>query len=152
MIACLHYKAQGIARNRVLLIMLPGAGIEVAEFALHSMVAALHECGLAADIVAKAGSLASWSAERSVAEETERTMLVWLQNFIVHRPSSPALYLGYEWSDCFAPGHRMLAEHLLDDIIVTAEGGHDWGTWLLLWQRILDRSSFMAEVDETACP
>jgi pimeloyl-ACP methyl ester carboxylesterase len=44
----LHYPAAG----DVLLVMLPGVGIEAAEFAEHGMIAAVRERGLAVDVVA----------------------------------------------------------------------------------------------------
>jgi pimeloyl-ACP methyl ester carboxylesterase len=218
MIASLHYQAPGAATNRVLLIMLPGAGIAAAAFAEHGMVAAVREHGLAADIiavqpdlelyldggiaaalhseiiepalaqgftriwllgislggmgallyagaheaaveglvllapflgtkgtiaeVAKAGGLASWKAAQSATTDPEKTMLVWLQDYLIKRPASPALYLGYGSEDRFAPGHRLLAGHLPDDCVVSAEGGHDWETWLTLWRLVLDRRLF----------
>ena len=46
-----HEAAAG-RQGRVLLIMLPGAGIEASEFADRGMVAAVHQRGLAVDIVA----------------------------------------------------------------------------------------------------
>lgn len=52
MIRCLHHRAPGDARDRVLLVMLPGVGIEAGAFTAHGMVAALHERGLAVDVVA----------------------------------------------------------------------------------------------------
>jgi hypothetical protein len=69
-------------------------------------------------------------------------MLVWLQDYLVKRPALPALYLGYGGEDRFAPGHRLLAGYLPDDCVVSAEGGHDWDTWLTLWQLVLDRRLF----------
>ena len=47
---CLYYDAPG-QPARVLLVMLPGAGIATDEFARQGMVAAVHELGLPVDIV-----------------------------------------------------------------------------------------------------
>lgn len=52
MIECLHHKAPGDEQGRLLLVMLPGVGIEAGEFAEHGLVAAVHERGLPADIAA----------------------------------------------------------------------------------------------------
>ena len=52
MITALHHKAPSDSRDRVLLIMLPGVGIEAAAFAEQGMVAAVRAHGLAVDIVA----------------------------------------------------------------------------------------------------
>ncbi len=50
-VICRHPAATGRQGN-VLLVMLPGVGIEAQDFADHGMVAAVHELGLAVDIVA----------------------------------------------------------------------------------------------------
>ncbi len=218
MITSLHHKAPGDSEPRVLLVMLPGAGIKAAEFAERGMVEAVHTRGLAVDIiatqpelehyldgdiaaalhssviepalargytriwllgislggmgallyanaypglveglvllapflgtqgtiaeVAKAGGLNAWSANGSAAVATEQQALLWLQAFIAEQPTTPVLYLGYGQSDRFAPGHRLLAAHLSDGRAVTAAGGHDWETWLTLWQHVLDTSPF----------
>lgn len=92
--------------------------------------------------LAEAGGLASWSPSRSSVTKTEQRFLVWLQGFLAKRPACPALYLGYGRRDRFAQGHRMLAEQLPGDRVVTIEGGHDWGTWLALWRQLLDATPF----------
>jgi pimeloyl-ACP methyl ester carboxylesterase len=90
----------------------------------------------------EAGGLASWSPLASASTSTERRMLVWLQDFLARRTTHPALYLGYGRNDRFGQGHRMLAEQLPKERVVTAEGGHDWTTWLALWRHVLDISPF----------
>jgi pimeloyl-ACP methyl ester carboxylesterase len=218
LITYLHHQAPSTSPDRVLLIMLPGVGIEAAAFAENGMVAAVHAHGLPVDIaavhpdlelyldgdmpaalhrtivepalaqgytriwllgislggmgallyasaytrhveglvllapflstrgtiaeLAKAGGVASWSPAHSAATESEQCLLVWLQNFLLLRPARPALYLGYGREDRFAPGHRMLAEQLPEDYVITAKGGHDWDTWLALWRLVLDASPF----------
>jgi pimeloyl-ACP methyl ester carboxylesterase len=52
MITILHHKAPATDPDRVLLIMLPGAGMQAAEFAGQGMVAAVHALGLPVDIAA----------------------------------------------------------------------------------------------------
>jgi pimeloyl-ACP methyl ester carboxylesterase len=222
--AGLHHHALG-ARDRVLLIMLPGVGSGAGAFAEHGMVAAVHARGLAVDVaavhpdlelyldgampaalyrtivepalaqgyariwllgislggmgallyasaytshveglvllapflgtrgtiagMAKAGGLAAWSPAHSAATEPERRALVWLRDFLARRPARPALYLGYGREDRFAPGHRMLAEQLPEDDVITAGGGHDWATWLTLWKGVLDASPFTANAGGT---
>lgn len=220
MITRLHHRAPAGGRDRVLLVMLPGAGIAAGAFADQGMVDAVHGRGLAIDIVATgldlglyldgnlahalhraivepalaqgysriwllgislggmgallyasahadrveglillapflgtqgtvaeiaaAGGVASWSASGSAATIPEIRMLAWLQDVLVRRPARPALYLGHGRDDRFARGHRMLAESLPPRRVVTAPGGHDWATWLILWRRLLDASPFAA--------
>lgn len=50
MINCLHYPAPA-GSAEILLIMLPGAGIEAADFTTHGMVAAVHEHTTTVDII-----------------------------------------------------------------------------------------------------
>ena len=92
--------------------------------------------------VEKAGGLASWPAAQSAATEVELRMLVWLQNFRTRPADSPVIYLAYGRQDRFAQGHQILAEILPKDRVVTKAGGHDWETWLTLWQRVLASSPF----------
>jgi hypothetical protein len=49
---CLSYSAPACEADRALLVMLPGVGIEAAAFAENGMVGALHERGLAVDVMA----------------------------------------------------------------------------------------------------
>jgi pimeloyl-ACP methyl ester carboxylesterase len=51
-VTCLHYPAPGGGRNKNLMVMLPGAGMEAGDFAANGMVAAVHDRGLAVDIIA----------------------------------------------------------------------------------------------------
>lgn len=53
--------------------------------------------------------------------------------------SPPAVWLGYGLQDRFAPGHGLMAEALSPCQVVTKTGGHDWPTWLALWQTMLTR-------------
>lgn len=213
MITCLRHNAPNGSADRILLIMLPGVGIEASEFADRGMVAAVHERGLPVDVIAArpaldlyldgtidsvlhrrviapalaqrymrlwllgislggmgallyasahaahvegvvllapflgtqgtiaelvdVGGLESRSALQS-ATATEQRMLNWLRDFLARQPASPALYLGYGRRDRFAQGHRLLADRLPAERIVTTDGGHDWDTWFALWQRALD--------------
>lgn len=222
----LRYPAPGGAASRVLLVMLPGVGIEAEAFARHGMVAAVRDRGLAVDILAarpeldlyldgtvaqwlhteiiqpardqghariwllgislggmgallhasaqaevlegiillapflgtpgtiaeleRAGSLAAWSAADSAAVAPEKTLLAWLQGYTAHLPYRPKLYLGFGAADRFAAGHRLLAAALPQAQVVTEAGGHDWPTWLALWQRVLDRAPFTANTGADA--
>jgi alpha-beta hydrolase superfamily lysophospholipase len=88
------------------------------------------------------GGLAAWRSEQSGATTGEKRLLVWLQNYLGHRPARPALYLGYGQTDRFAPGHRLLANALPPETVVTCPGGHDWDTWLKLCRDIIAIAPF----------
>lgn len=49
----------------------------------------------------------------------------------------PPLWLGYGNADRFAGGHAMMAGALDPAHTVVVGGGHDWPTWLRLWQHYL---------------
>jgi pimeloyl-ACP methyl ester carboxylesterase len=49
---CLHHRAPALATDRALLVMLPGAGMEAADFAARGMISAVHDRGLPIDIAA----------------------------------------------------------------------------------------------------
>lgn len=100
--------------------------------------------GTIAEIVS-AGGIPAWSAPASRATGGERTALLWLQDYIVRSLADPALYLGYARQDRFAPGHRLLAQHLPSERVVAIEGGHDWNSWAMLWGRLLERCPWAAK-------
>jgi pimeloyl-ACP methyl ester carboxylesterase len=48
------------------------------------------------------------------------------------------VYLGYGRQDRFSKAHDLMAAALPAARVDAIEGGHDWGTWLKLWERFLD--------------
>lgn len=211
----LHHHPAPTGGASTLLVMLPGAGIEAADFAANGLIAAVYDRHLPIDIIAtkpaldlyldgtvtavlhrtiiepalarnykaiwllgislggmgallyasahaalleriillapflgtqgtiaaieEAGGLARWSPGPATTQSESRA-LRWLQ----HRPPSPSVYLGYGESDRFSPGHRLLAETLPAAQTFTHQGAHDWPTWRVLWQTLLDTAPFAA--------
>ena len=86
--------------------------------------------------VRKAGGLAGPWRGAAIATEPELKLLAWLREHVPSR-RRPELLLGYGAQDRFAPGHRMLAEILPPDHVVTLPGGHDWPCWRALLQSLL---------------
>jgi pimeloyl-ACP methyl ester carboxylesterase len=215
-ITCLHHPAPGgISKN--LLVMLPGAGMEAADFATNGLVAAAHDQRPEIDIIAArpdldlyldgdvasalhsaviapalaqgytqirllgislggmgallyaalheqhiaaifllapflgtpgtiaeieaAGGLPNWKPG-PVPTAPEAIMLSWLQDYVARPEARPNLTLGYGTKDRFARGHQMLAAQLPEENVFTHPGGHDWETWLPLWRRMLDATSW----------
>jgi hypothetical protein len=95
--------------------------------------------------VERAGGLATWNPAQSIATDLERRTLLWLRDLLARQARAPALYLGYAQDDRFAPGHRLLADLLPEERVVTAEGGHDWDSWARLWRLVLERSPFSGQ-------
>lgn len=92
--------------------------------------------------VSRAGGLSAWEPGEIRARDGERKLLAWLKSYRAGVAGQPQLYLGYGRRDRFAEGHALLARHLPAERVLVAEGGHDWETWTMLWQRILDRAPF----------
>ena len=95
--------------------------------------------------VARAGGLTHWQPGAINPDDDERQVLAWIK---AHRPAAPVLpkiYLGYGTDDRFAAASELLAERLPAAQVVTMPGGHDWATWIYLWQHMLDQDLFSSE-------
>jgi pimeloyl-ACP methyl ester carboxylesterase len=86
--------------------------------------------------IERAGGLKAWSPGMLAEDDEERR--VW--RFIKTQGArSLPLTLGLGRDDRFAPRHRLLAAALDPAMVDTVPGGHDWPTWLQLWERFLAR-------------
>ena len=85
--------------------------------------------------ITKAKTLADWVPGELADSDEERRVWRFLQT---HRQGPPRLYLGYGRDDRFAQAHRLLAAALDAAAVDVVPGGHDWGTWQLLWENFLD--------------
>lgn len=97
--------------------------------------------GLIAEIT-RAGGLLKWQPGNVAPEDGERRLLAWLRRYRADDPALPRIYLGYGTEDRYAPASMMLAGQLPARQVVTLQGGHDWTTWLELWERLLDGNVF----------
>lgn len=95
--------------------------------------------GLIAEVT-RAGGLERWQPGRIDPEDDERQLAVWLKAYRPDAPHLPKICLGYGTDDRFAPASAMLAQKLPAAQVVTIQGGHDWPTWTMLWERLLDRN------------
>ena len=48
------------------------------------------------------------------------------------------VYLGYGRQDRFSRSHDLMATTMPAKNVVVIDGGHEWNTWLKLWERFLD--------------
>lgn len=94
--------------------------------------------GLVAEI-ARAGGLERWQPGTIAPDDAERRTLAWLAGRGEQDPAPPPIFLGYGTEDRYAPASVMLARRLPRERVVSLPGGHDWVTWLSLWERLLDR-------------
>ncbi len=85
--------------------------------------------------IARASSIAAWQPGPLAQSDEERRIWRFIQaNGLERRP----VYLGYGREDRFAQGHRLMAQAMPAEAVHVIDGGHDWATWSLLWQRFLD--------------
>jgi pimeloyl-ACP methyl ester carboxylesterase len=81
-----------------------------------------------------ASGLAGWEPGELAESDTERR--IW--RYIKTRVDSAMLFLGYGKDDRFSAAHEMLAAAVPADWVEVVAGGHEWSTWLKLWENFLD--------------
>jgi pimeloyl-ACP methyl ester carboxylesterase len=84
--------------------------------------------------IAAASGLAGWQPGELAESDAERR--IW--RYIKTRVDSAKLFLGYGREDRFSAAHDLLAATLAADWVEVIAGGHEWGTWLTLWEKFLD--------------
>jgi pimeloyl-ACP methyl ester carboxylesterase len=85
--------------------------------------------------IERSGGLAAWQPQALAESDEERR--IWC--FVRERRGAPRpLYLGYGRDDRFAAAHELMAQALPPKAVDVAPGGHDWRTWLTLWERFLE--------------
>ncbi len=97
--------------------------------------------GTIAEVVC-AGGLARWQSGAIKADDDERQLLAWLKAYQPAAAASPRIFLGYGREDRFAAASKLLVERLPAAQVVAIAGGHDWATWIRLWQHLLDQDLF----------
>ena len=105
--------------------------------------------GLIAE-VERAGGLAAWAPGPIAANDGERRILAWLRQYASEERDRPILRLAYGRDDRFAAASRLLAACLPAAAVSIADGGHDWRTWMALWDRILATRPFAAPPETRA--
>jgi len=84
--------------------------------------------------IAAASGLDGWQPGELAESDAERRIWRYIQTRVDSRP----LFLGYGRDDRFSAAHDMLAAALPADWVEVVAGGHTWGTWLNLWEKLLD--------------
>jgi pimeloyl-ACP methyl ester carboxylesterase len=86
--------------------------------------------------IAAAPGLAAWQPGELAQDDDERRIWRYLKSR--GTDSRPLLYLGFGRQDRFAAAHELLAAALPPNMVDAVPGGHDWSTWLRLWENFLD--------------
>jgi len=84
--------------------------------------------------IAAASGLMAWEPGELAQADAERRIWCYLKARADPRP----LYLGYGQDDRFSAAHGLLAQRLPADAVDVIEGGHEWRTWIKLWENFLD--------------
>ncbi len=89
--------------------------------------------------VRAAGGLRQWRTPDTVpqVDDLDGALWRWLRQATVETPQRPPFVLGYGRSDRFVESDVVLAAALPPDRVFTAEGGHDWPVWKVLWRDLL---------------
>ena len=85
--------------------------------------------------ITQAGGPAAWSPDALAPIEEERRIWRFIKTL---RESPMDCHLGYGREDRFAAAHALMATMLRPDDVDVVAGGHDWPTWLRLWENFLD--------------
>ena len=88
--------------------------------------------------LAQSGGVQQWRPGPLAADDEERRIWALIQR--LGRLPLP-LFVGLGRSDRFGHGHALLVDALPAAAVEFADGGHDWPTWRVLWDRFLDRRS-----------
>jgi pimeloyl-ACP methyl ester carboxylesterase len=84
--------------------------------------------------IAAASGLAGWEPGELAQADAERRIWRYLKLRVDSRP----LYLGYGQDDRFSAAYALLAKRLPADAVDIIGGGHEWRTWIKLWENFLD--------------
>jgi pimeloyl-ACP methyl ester carboxylesterase len=85
--------------------------------------------------IAQAPGVAAW--QPGELAETDEERRIW-RHIKSRREDSRPLYLGFGRGDRFAAAHELLAATLPADSVNVVAGGHEWSTWVRLWENFLD--------------
>ena len=84
--------------------------------------------------IARAPGLAAWQPGELAQIDEERRIWRYIKN---RGADSGPLYLGFGRCDRFAAAQELLAATLPADSVDVIDGGHDWSTWVRLWEIFL---------------
>ena len=92
------------------------------------------------DVIAEiraAGGAAAWCQQQRCALH-ERAWWLWLGRESIKNEWTTPVYFGTGSTDRFIVGQRLLADLLPEERIRVLPGGHQWPTWMALWEDWLD--------------
>lgn len=97
--------------------------------------------GIIAEVEA-AGGLHRWQAGEIGSRDYERALLEQIRCSPPGTAGFPPIFLGYGREDRYRGASIMLSAYLPGQCVSVISGGHDWETWGVLWQNLLDLKPF----------
>lgn len=79
------------------------------------------------------------------AVEKPENIWPWVES--LGEPARLKIYLAYGEADKFAVANQALASQLPANNVITSSGKHRWTTWIPLWDELLDKSTFMQQLE-----
>ncbi len=89
------------------------------------------------DEIAQAGGVLAWEPGPVHEDDYQRVLWSWIQQYAREGQEKAPIILAYGTGDRLAASNSLFAGVLPPGSVYTAEGGHTWGTWLGLWERLL---------------
>ncbi|OGU09837.1 MAG: hypothetical protein A2075_11160 [Geobacteraceae bacterium GWC2_58_44] len=93
--------------------------------------------------IAGAGGLAKWQPGAVLGHDTDREIWQKLASYAAGNKIAGRVFLGFGSEDRFAATNRLFGTLLPAGQVVTAQGGHDWQTWRILWDKLLENAAFL---------
>jgi pimeloyl-ACP methyl ester carboxylesterase len=97
--------------------------------------------------IKKAGGLSTWDPgiiRDNSMEDWNKHIWLWVKGCAKEKQSKGRIYLGYGLNDRFSFAQAFLASSLSPEHVIAINGGHDWSTWMKIWDLFLDRDIFSA--------
>jgi pimeloyl-ACP methyl ester carboxylesterase len=92
--------------------------------------------------IERAGGLAEWEPpeirDPYSQNEFAAALWAWMQGYGEHPERMPQLYVGVGTDDRLLETAGLLRPVVPQDRFATADGGHQWSTWRVLWRRLLE--------------
>jgi pimeloyl-ACP methyl ester carboxylesterase len=95
--------------------------------------------------IERANGVMHWTPGALTEDDDERRIWRFIKE---HGSRLSPLHLGFGQDDRFRDSHRLMAAALSPESIDLVSGGHEWPTWLRLWENFLDKRLSLPK----ACP
>jgi hypothetical protein len=86
--------------------------------------------------IERANGVREWSPGTLADDDDERRIWRFIKE---HDTRESPLHLGFGQDDRFADSQRLMAAALPSEVVDVVPGGHEWPTWLRLWDNFLSK-------------